>query len=275
MHDISAVQDDCATLRLRPQLVFLAGPPLSAPAQALPGLTGRRKVDSMTTIRILAAGVLAFASVAAVGAAQQTSSADLLTATQVRELATKAAAPAEHLQLRNHFTALAEQYDAEAKRHAAMAKLPGNPNRQAGSGYAQHWTRLSQAVAEMAKTARELAAFHGKLAAGTPATRPADPSHLEHGTGAPTVMSDAQLRQLITNARTPGDHGKLVEYFTSLVTKYSQDADSHAAMAVGYRGNTRSGMISAVAHCDRLVQQARNAAAEAKALAAEHQALAK
>ena len=127
----------------------------------------------------------------------------------------------------------------------------------------------------MAKTARELATFHDKLAAGAPATRPADPSHLEHGTGAPTVMSDAQLQQLITNARTPADHGKLVEYFTSLATKYSQDADSHAAMAVGYRGNQRSGMISAVAHCDRLVQQARNAAAEAKALAAEHQALAK
>lgn len=137
-----------------------------------------------------------------------------------------------------------------------------------------HHTRLSEAVGEMAKSARELAAFHGQLAAGAPATRPADPSRLEQGTGAPTVMSDAQLQQLVTSARTPADHGKLVEYFTSLATKYSQDADSHAAMAAAYRGNPR-GMTSAVAHCDRLVQQARAAATEAKALAAEHQAMAK
>ena len=231
----------------------------------------------MTTIhlRSAAAGILALAAVAAAGAAQQPGTPDLLTAAQVRELAAKASMPAEHAQLRNHFTALAERYEADAKRHAAMAKLPGNPNRPSGSGYAMHWTRLRESVGAMAKSARELATFHGKLAAGAPATRPADPSHLEHGTGAPTVMSDAQLQQLVTNARTPADHGRLVEYFTSLVTAYSQDADSHAAMATGYRGNPRSAMISAVDHCDRLALQAKNAATEAKALAAEHQALAK
>ncbi|HLG54316.1 MAG TPA: hypothetical protein VI485_03230 [Vicinamibacterales bacterium] len=229
----------------------------------------------MTTIpiRALVVGVLTFAAVAA-GAAQQTGTSDLLTATQVRDLAAKGSTPAEHAQLRDHFTALANQYEAEAKRHATMAKLPGNPNRRSGSDYATHWTRLSESVGAMAKTARELATFHGQLATGQPATRPADPSHLEHGTGAATVMSDAQLQQLVTSARTPADHGKLVEYFTSLVTKYSKDADSHAAMAVGYRGNPR-GMTSAVAHCDRLVQQGRTAATEAKALAAEHQAMAK
>lgn len=227
-----------------------------------------------TRIRTLAAGIFAFAAAGAIAAAQQTGSADLLTATQVRELAAKASTPAEHAQLRNHFTALAERYDADAKRHAALAKLPGNPNRQVGSGYAMHHTRLSQAAGDMAKSARELTTFHGQLAAGAPATRPADPSRLEQGAGAPTVMSDAQLQQLITNARTPTDHGKLAEYFTTLATKYSQDADSHAAMAAAYRGNPR-GMTSAVAHCDRLVQQAKTASAEAKALAAEHQGVAK
>lgn len=58
------------------------------------------------------------------------------------------------------------------------------------------------------------------------------------------MMADAQLQQLVTSAQTPGDHGKLVEYFTSLATKYSQEADSHAAMAAGYRGDCR-GMSSA------------------------------
>ena len=224
--------------------------------------------------RILAASFVAVATLGAAASAQQAAPSGLLSATQVRDLAAKASTPAEHVQLRGHFTALAEQYEAEAKRHAAMAKLPGNPNRPSGSGYAAHWTRLSESVAAMAKSARELATFHGELAKGQAATRPADPSHLEHGTGAPTTMSDAQLQQLVTSARTPADHGKLVEYFTGLATKYSQDADSHAAMAVGYKGNPR-GMTSAVAHCDRLAQQGRAAAAEAKALAAEHQAMAK
>ena len=227
-----------------------------------------------THVRSLMTGVLALAAIAAAGAAQQQTSANLLTATQVRELVAKASTPAEHAQLRNHFTALAERYEADAKRHAALAKLPGNPTRQATSGSAMHHTRLSETVGEMAKSARELATFHGQLATGAPAMHPGDPSNLEQGAGAATVMSDAQLQQLISTARTPSDHGKLVEYFTTLATKYSQDANSHAAMAAAYRANPR-GMLSAVAHCDRLVQQAKTASAEAKALAAEHQALAK
>lgn len=228
----------------------------------------------MIPFRPLTAGVLALATVMT-GAAQQPGPSDLLTASQVRELAAKASMPAEHAQLRSHFMTLAERYEADTKRYAAMAKLPGNPNRPSGSGYAMHWTRLSESVAAMAKDARELATFHGQLATGAPATRPADQSRLERGTGAPATMSDAQLQQLVTNARTPADHGKLVEYFTSLVTLYSRDADSHAAMAAGYRGNPRPNVSTNAAHCDRLVQQARTAANEAKALAAEHQALAK
>ena len=46
-------------------------------------------------------------------------------------------------------------------------------------------------------------------------------------------------------------------------------------MAAGYHGNPRPNISANAAHCDRLVQQARTAANEAKALAAEHQAMAK
>lgn len=227
-----------------------------------------------TLTRKLATSFLVGIALTGMAAAQQPSSQGLLTGAQVRDLAAKASTAAEHAQLRNHFTVLAERYEAEAKRHGTMAKLPGNPNRRSGGDYATHWRRLSESVGAMAKSARELADFHGKLATGQPATRPADPAHLEHGTGAPTVLSDAQLQQLVTGARTPGDHGKLVEYFNSLAAKYSQDADAHATMAGGYRGHPR-GMTSAVDHCERIVKQARTAAAEAKALAAEHQAMAK
>ena len=232
----------------------------------------------MTTIRIrvLAAGVLTFAAIAAAGAAQE-AVPGLLTASQVRGLATTASSPAEHAQLRDHFATLAGRYEADAKRFAGKAPLAGNPNRRSGADYQMHWTRLGQTAAEMARSACELATFHGTLATGAPATRPADSAHLEHlegGAGAPTVISDAQLQQLMASARTPAEHGTLVEYFNSLVTKYSQDADSHAAMAAAYRGNPR-GMVSAADHCDRLVRQGRAAATDAKALAAEHQALAR
>ena len=232
----------------------------------------------MTTIRIgvLAAGVLTFAAIAAVGAAQEAPHG-LLTASQVRELATKASSPAEHSQLRDHFATLTGRYEADAKRFTATAPPAGNPNRRSGVDYQMHWRRLGQTAADMARSARELAAFHGTLATGAPATRPADSAHVEHlegGAGAPTVMSDAQLRQLVASARTPAEHGTLVEYFNSLVSKYSQDADSHAAMAAAYRGHPR-GMISAADHCDRLVRQGQAAAADAKALAAEHQTMAK
>lgn len=225
-------------------------------------------------VRTVAALGLALAVVATTGAAQQAGNSALLTATQVRDLAAKASTPAEHAQLRDHFTALAEKYEADAKRHAALAKLPGSP-RQIVNAYATHHTRLLEAVTDTAKSARELATFHGQLASGAPATRPADPAHLEHGAGAPTTLSDAQLQQLVANAKTPADHAGLAEYFTSLVTKYSKDADAHAAMAGGYRTNPRASISAAADHCDRLVRQARTAANEAKALAAEHQALAK
>lgn len=227
-------------------------------------------------IRILAAGVLAVAALAAPGAAQE-AAPGLLTAAQVRDLATKASTPAEHAQLRDHFATLAARYEADAKRFSATAPLAGNPNRRSGVDYQMHWTRLAETAAEMAKSARELATFHGTLATGAPATRPADSEHqghLEGGAGAPTVLSDAQLQKLVASARTPSEHGQLVEYFNSLVTKYSRDADSHAAMAAAYRGNPR-GLVSAAAHCDRLVKQGRTAATEARALAAGHQAMAK
>ena len=227
--------------------------------------------------RVMATGLLAFAAVAAAGAAQQPAPG-VLTRTQVRDLAAKASTPAEHSQLRDHFATLAARYEADAKRFATKAPLAGNPNRRSGVDYQIHWTRLGQTAAEMAKSARELAAFHGTLATGAPATRPADSAHVEHlegGAGASTVMTDVQLQKLVASARTPGEHGKLVEYFNSLVTNYSEDAAAHTAMAAGYRGNTRGQMTSAIDHCERLAQQAKSAAAEAKALAGEHQALAK
>ena len=51
-------------------------------------------------------------------------------------------------------------------------------------------------------------------------------------------MSDAKL-QIIAQARTPAEHGMLIEYFTTLAARYTVDAGTCAAMAAGYRGNPR------------------------------------
>ena len=233
----------------------------------------------MTTIRtrILATAVLLLVGIAVASAAQQPATG-VLTQTQVRDLAAKAATPAEHAQLRDHFATLATRYEADAKRFAAKAPLAGNPNRRSGVDYQRHWTQLGQTAAEMAKSARELAAFHDKLATGAPATSPADSAHVGHleaGAGAPRKLTDAQLQKLAASARTPSEHGALVEYFNSLAADYTADASAHAAMAAGYRGNPRGQMTSAVDHCQRLAQQAKTAAAEARALADEHQTLAR
>ena len=227
--------------------------------------------------RVVAAGLLAAGAVAAAGAAQQPAPS-VLTRTQVRDLAAKAATPAEHGQLRDHFATLATRYEADAKRFAAKAPLAANPNRRSGVDYQRHWTQLGQTAAEMAKSARELAAFHDKLATGAPATRPADSAHVDHleaGVGAPRKLTDAQLQKLAASARTPSEHGSLVEYFNSLAADYTADASAHAAMAAAYRSNPRGQMTSGITHCERLAQQAKTAAGEAKALAEEHQALAR
>ena len=94
----------------------------------------------------------------------------------------------------------------------------------------------------------------------------------EKGAGALAVPSEKQLLELAAKARTPTEHGELVEYYGSLVKQYSTEATEHSAMAAAYRG-TKSG-TSMASHCDRLVQIARQEVKEAAALAAEHKRLA-
>jgi hypothetical protein len=221
-------------------------------------------------------GLLAFLAFAAGAAAQEKSSTAVLSRTELRELVVAADTPAEHAQLRNHFAALADRYAEDAKRHATMATAyGGNPNRFSGSDMAGHCKRLGNLATDLSKSARDLAAHHDSLAAGAPSTAPADPHRLHEGTGAPIVMSDAKLRSLVAEASSPAEHGKLQEYFTTLAAKYTADADAHGAMAAAYRGTPRPGASVAASHCDLIVAKAREAAAEAKALAAEHQKIAR
>ena len=210
---------------------------------------------------------LALVGLAAGAAAQERQ--NLLTSIEVNRLVSSAK-PADHARLRDHFGALANRYASEARRDENLARAPwGNPNRRSGAGVGSKYTRLAEQATASAAIARALAAHHEQLAAGLPSTPPKDSARFEAGAGAP-APSDAQLRELAAGARTPADHSSLEEYFATLATRYSKDADTHAAMAVGYRGNPRGTLTWAVAHCERQVKQAREAAADARAAAAEH-----
>jgi hypothetical protein len=140
-----------------------------------------------------------------------------------------------------HFSALADRYDAEARRHEVMAaSSTGNPRGNVGAGMSLHCGRLAALNTESANTLRELAGHHKTLASGAPSTVPRDAARFEGGAGAPEP-TEAELKSLA------------------------------AAIAHTYRG-TR--IAQAAVHCERIVANAREAAKEATAAAEMHRGLA-
>ena len=225
----------------------------------------------MTTFpfRPLAIGTLAMLMFAGAAAAQATS--PILNTLEVQKLAASNE-PADNARLAAHFAALAGRYDADARRHAAMARsfLAAPARRVAANGAADHCKRLAQLNTDSAKVLRQLSAHHEKLAAGMASTAPTGGGRFESGTGA-SEPSEAELSALSAKASTPADHRALAEYFTTAEKRYTADANAHLAMARAYRG-TR--IAQAADHCDRIVALSRDAAKEATAAAELHAQLA-
>jgi len=211
---------------------------------------------TMFSIRTAAVGALAVLVLAGAAAAQTAS--PILNTLQVRTLVASAE-PADHARLSGHFSALADQHDAESRRHMAMASsFVGNPNRNLGTGMSAHCKRLATLNAESAATLRQLVTHHQALASGAPSTPPRGAAAFHGGAGA--------------REPTPADHRALEEYFVTLAKRYTAEATDHAAIAQSYRG-TR--IAQAAVHCDRIVANAREAAQEATAAAEMHNALAR
>jgi hypothetical protein len=225
----------------------------------------------MRTIHFQASAVAALAVVgfAAIAGAQEKSTV-VLNALEVRQLVARAE-PADHDRLRAHFNALADEYAAEAKRHTAMSQsFVGNANRNLGTGMSAHCKQLAALNTQSETTARELAAYHDKLASGAQATRPMDATRFHSGAGAPEPTAK-DLNALAAKATTPAEHHALEEYFLTLGKRYSADASEHVRLAQTYRG-TR--LAPAAVFEDRLAGLARDAAKEANEAAAMHKALA-
>ena len=225
----------------------------------------------MRTIQIRSLSLAAFAFLAFAGnAAAQDKSPALLNTLEVQQLV-KRAEPGDNARLAAHFTALADRYTAEAKRHTSMAQsFVGNPSRNLGTGMSAHCKRLADLNTQSASELRDLAAYHEKLASGATATPPASGAHFEGGESAP-VPTDQELNAMAAKASTSTEHRALEEYFLTLAKRYTSDANAHVAMANTYRG-TR--LAQAAVHCDRLVTLSRDEAKEATEAASMHKQLA-
>ena len=211
----------------------------------------------------------AFVAAAGTLAAQERPNA-LLNRLEVQQLVARAE-PADHARLAMHFSALADQYTAEAKKHLSMSQnFVGNPSRNFGSGMSIHCKRLAELNTQSATTARELAEYHEKLTAGTRATPPRDGARFQGGTGAPEPTGK-DLDTLAAKAATPAEHRALEEYFRTLANRYTKASEQHVTLAQTYVG-TRIAQASAI-H-DHLARLARESAKEATAAADMHKQLA-
>ena len=218
------------------------------------------------SLSLAAAAVLALAG----SVAAQDKPSGLLNNLEVRQLVARGE-PGGQAQLSAHFTALADRYAAEAKRHISMSKsFVGNPSRNLGTGMSAHCKHLANLNTQSETTLRELAAYHAKLASGTTATAPRDAARFQAGAGAPEP-TEKELNALAAKASTPAEHRGLEEYFLTLARRYTAEANEHVALAQTYRG---SRIAQAAMHHDRLASLSRDAAKEATAGAEMHKQLA-
>lgn len=138
----------------------------------------------MRTLSIRSWFLLALAFLVFAGSASaQDKSPALLNTLDVQQLV-KRAEPGDSARLAAHFTALADRYTDEARRHTSMAQgFVGNPGRNLGTGMSAHCKRLADLNTQSATELRGLAAYHQKLASGVAAASPAEGSRFEGGAG--------------------------------------------------------------------------------------------
>jgi hypothetical protein len=97
----------------------------------------------------------------------------------------------------------------------------------------------------------------------------------------PRELSKKEVKQLLEKAQTPQDHLRLAAHFEAKARKYEAEAAEHADMAEMYRAKPTSSEVKrpmapdTAAHCDYVVESLQKAAKEARALASEHEKMAK
>lgn len=92
----------------------------------------------------------------------------------------------------------------------------------------------------------------------------------------PAAVADVTEAQ-IASAKTPADHEAIAQSYDADAAAAQAEASKHEAMARAYQsagGPKKSGPNSMERHCDRLAKSYTDAAADYRALAAEHRSMA-
>ena len=157
-----------------------------------------------TAFRSLSLAAAAVMTLSGSATAQERTSG-LLNSLEVRQLVERSE-PADHVRLAAHYTALGDRYAGEAKRHMSMSQsFIGNPSRNLGTGMSAHCKQLTNLNVQSETTVRELAAYHAKLASGTPATPPRDGARFQGGAGSPEpTQKRAECAR--RKSHTPAEH---------------------------------------------------------------------
>ena len=198
----------------------------------------------------------------------QDKSAAPLSTVEIQQLISRGQ-PADHAQLSAHFTALADEQAADAKRHTAMQQAYAGSNKAGAVSMSAHCKQLASRSQTSAASLRELAAYHSKLAAGAKAEAPSPAAT----TG--RTPTDAELVRLAGSAESAADHRALESYFASIANRYDREAADHAAYAKTWQGLNRvpASADQATLH-DKEAAARREAAAEARTAASMHRDMA-
>jgi hypothetical protein len=98
------------------------------------------------------------------------------------------------------------------------------------------------------------------------------------------TLSKSELRKLIANGKTAADHERIAQYFESEATKYEADAKKHEEEASYYAVRPPTPVIgkspnyyseNMKTHCPNLGAKLKEAAQEARIIAAGHREMAK
>ena len=95
------------------------------------------------------------------------------------------------------------------------------------------------------------------------------------------LLSNSEVKQLVTNAKTAADHMKLARHFAAKAEQHEADAKEHEALAAEYRRNpggpgSKQPMSGRTAeHCQFYANHCRTAAKELRSMDAMHEEMAK
>jgi phosphoribulokinase len=88
------------------------------------------------------------------------------------------------------------------------------------------------------------------------------------------LFKRAELKNLISNARTAQDHERLAQHFTAKAEKLEADAKDHEEYAARYKGVSGKLRMTSY-HCSNVAVELRKAADAARQLATDHREMAK